>query len=85
MLEKVKLALRIKHTGLDEEITDLIKSAKSDLNISGVKNIIETDPLIIRAVIAYCKAEFDVENSDRYKLSYNSLKEHLALCGEYNG
>ena len=37
MLEKVKLALRIKSNSLDLEIQDLIESAKADLNISGVK------------------------------------------------
>lgn len=85
MLEKVKLALRIKHNALDDEINDLIESAKCDLRISGVKNISVTDVLIIRAVITYCKAEFDNENSERYRQAYSSLKEHLALCGEYNG
>ena len=43
MLEKVKLALRIKNNKLDDDITDLIDACKIDLSISGVKKIDETD------------------------------------------
>lgn len=58
MLEKVKLALRIKSIKLDDEIIDLIDSAKIDLSISGIKNIKEEDPLIQQAIKLYCKANF---------------------------
>lgn len=86
MLEKVKLALRIKSNSLDLEIQDLIESAKADLNISGVKNLDEEDPLIIKAVKTYCKANFGLDNKDseKYQKSYDMLKQHLSLCGEYN-
>lgn len=86
MLEKVKLALRIKSNSLDLEIQDLIESAKADLNISGVKNLDEEDPLIIQAVKTYCKANFGLDNkgSEKYQKSYDMLKQHLSLCGEYN-
>ena len=50
MLEKVKEALRITHTHLDDEIADLIESCKLDLSISGVSVIVENDPLILQAV-----------------------------------
>lgn len=86
ILEKVKLALRIKSNSLDLEIQDLIESAKADLNISGVKNLDEEDPLIIQAVKTYCKANFGLDNKDseKYQKSYDMLKQHLSLCGEYN-
>ena len=86
MLEKVKLALRIKSESLDIEITDLIEACKIDLRISGIKVINETDALIERAIIVYCKANFGLDNkdSDKYQNSYDSLKIHLALCGDYN-
>lgn len=86
MLEKVKLALRIKSNSLDLDIQDLIESAKADLNISGVKNLDEEDPLIIQAVKTYCKANFGLDNKDseKYQKSYDMLKQHLSLCGEYN-
>ena len=37
MLEKIKLALRIKSSVTDDDIKDLILAAKTDLSISGVK------------------------------------------------
>ena len=49
MLEKVKLALRIKSNKLDGEITDLIGACKIDLSIGGVRNINDDDPIIQRA------------------------------------
>ena len=86
MLEKVKLALRIKATSLDSEITDLIEACKIDLSISGIKVINDTDPIIQRAIIVYCKANFGLDNKDseKYQMSYDMLKQSLALCSDYN-
>lgn len=86
MLEKVKLALRIKNNKLDLEINDLIEACKVDLSISGVKKIKEDDPIIIRAVTIYCKANFGLDNKDseKYQKSYDLLKQSLKLCGDYN-
>lgn len=86
MLESIKLALRIKSSAFDSEINDLIESAKLDLKMSGIVNLIETDPLIIQAVKTYCKANFGLDNKDseKYQSSYNSLKYHLTLCDDYN-
>lgn len=86
MLEKVKLALRIKNNKLDFEINDLIESCKVDLSISGVRKIEEIDPIINRAIILYCKANFGLDNkdSDKYQKSYDLLKQSLSLCGDYN-
>ncbi len=89
MLEKIKKYLRISNNAFDEEINDLIETAKSDLIISGVtetKANDETDSLIIRAIIIYCKAHFGWNNPDSEKLqkSYDMLKIHLALSTEYN-
>ena len=86
ILEKIKLALRIHIDEFDEEINDLIESAKLDLHISGVLKINEDDPLIISAIKTYCKANFGLDNKDseKYQRSYEMLKAHLALCGDYN-
>ena len=58
MLEKVKLALRITTTAFDNEIEDLIAAALADLGIAGIINETQDDPLIIRAVVTFCKANF---------------------------
>lgn len=86
MLQKVKDGLRVTHSALDGEILDLIEACKIDLKISGVIKVEETDPLIIRAIIVYCKANFGFDNvaSEKFEKSYEMLKNHLALCGDYN-
>lgn len=88
MLEDVKLSLRINGTDLNIEVLDLIESAKADLTLSGinVSKVIDTDPLIKRAIILYCKTHFgyeDVNMSQRLEQSYISLKQHLGLSQEY--
>ncbi|PFE06777.1 head-tail connector protein [Bacillus cereus] len=88
MLEVVKKTLRVSHNALDDEIDDLIEAARTDLKLSGVsgfKSNDDTDPLIKRAIIMYTKANFisDVKESERFQLSYNMLKNHLTLAGDY--
>lgn len=89
LLDDARQALRIKTKILDNEIQDLIDAAKSDLMLSGVLqakiNNESNDPLIKRAIILYCKANFGLDNleSDKYQAAYNSLKTHLTLSIEY--
>lgn len=83
MLKKVKLALRINNNAYDEEITDLINACKKELELAGIapSNIVETDPIIIRIIIFYCKSNFGLDNdeSEKWLLSYESLKSFLCL------
>ncbi len=90
MLNSIKDSLRINGNDLDTEILDLIESAKADLILSGVHKdkVVDTDPLIKRAIIVYCKANFgydDVNMAERFEQSYISLKHHLTLSTEYTG
>lgn len=83
MLEKVKLALRIKTTAFDEEIQDLIAAALADLGIAGVIAA-EDDPLITRAVITYCKLNFgEPDNPERLQASYNEQKAQMQTATGY--
>lgn len=86
MFEKIKRNLRVSINAFDEDINDLIESAKSDMKSHGVKKIEDDDPLIIRAVDLYCKGHFYLDNKDseRYLESYQSLRDHLSLAGDYN-
>ena len=86
MLDKVKSALRVSGNFFDVEIQDLIDAAKLDLNISGVVKIDDNDALIQRAIIVYCKANFGYDNNEaeRFQKSYDMLKQHLSLAGDYN-
>jgi uncharacterized phage protein (predicted DNA packaging) len=88
LLDDVKVSLRVTNTSLDIEISDLIAAARLDLIQSGIssdKANMDTDPLIRRAIITYCKANFGYDNpeANRFSESYNMLKIHLALAGDY--
>lgn len=87
LIDDVKVYLRMTTTALDIEVQDLIDAAKDDLELSGVDplKIVDTDPLIKRAVIVYCKAHFGYDNPDHDKLlkAYDMLKNHLTLADDY--
>ena len=70
MLDQVKLALRISTTAYDSELTYLIEAAKLDMGIAGVVLPEDTDALVTRAIITYCKMSFGLpEDYDRLKRS----------------
>lgn len=97
MLNAVKLALRRTSNAFDNEIKGLISAAVQDLRNIGITQLPETidytaqtfgDPLIDRAVILYCKAEFgylDINEAKRFRDAYDYLKCALSLTGVYNG
>jgi hypothetical protein len=86
LIDDVKLALRINGTASNTEAADLIAAAKADLLLSGVTVTDETNALIKRAIIVYCKAQFGYDNpeADRFQQSYDMLKTHLALSQDYS-
>lgn len=88
MLADVKLALRATTDSLDSNITILIKAALADLRLAGVTGdtVIEDsdDPLIQRAVITYCCANFgQPDNYDDLKASYDEQKAQLCMATNY--
>ena len=87
MLNKVKLALRISNNAFDNELNDLISACKKELELSGIasSNIIDSDKMIIQAIIMYCKANFGYDNpeAERYTNSYNSIKTFLCTNDYY--
>lgn len=88
LIDDVKDALRISGSDLNTEVTDLINAAQSDLKLSGIlssKAASTTDPLIRRAVVVYCKANFGWDNpeAERFQKSYDMIKQHLCLSQEY--
>lgn len=84
MLEKVKMALRITTDAFNDELNDLIASALADLHLIGIVGI-ETDPLIRRAVITYCRMNFGApEDYDKLKASYDEQKAQLQIASRYH-
>lgn len=89
ILNDVKVALRVAATttAFDGEVQDLINAAIADLKLAGVTTAkaVDTDPLIKRAIVTYCKANFGYDNPDagRFWRSYESLKNHITLSADY--
>lgn len=88
LIDKTKLALRFDDTILDSDIQDTIDAAKADMLLCGIleSKIVETDFLILRAIKLYCKAEYstDDKESNRYRESYEMLRNHLSMSIDYN-
>lgn len=83
ILEKVKLSLRIVTDDFDEEITDLISAAQSDLMAAGVVPE-PIDNFVLMAIKTYCRANFgNPENYDRLKASYDEQKAQLSMRTGY--
>lgn len=87
ILEDVKRELRVKNTAFDSEIQSLIDASLLDLQIPQIarNKISESDPLIKRAIILYCKANFGLENpdSEKYQKAYDNLVQKLSLSLMY--
>lgn len=84
LLTAVKLALRVKTTSFDSEIEGLILASLDDLKVAGVAitaGTEQTDPLIVRAVTTYAKANFgEPDEYERLKASYDEQKAQLVTC-----
>ena len=85
-IEELKKAVRVKSREADSEIIELAKAAEMDLMIAGVVSKGEDDPLSHQAIKLYCKANYGYdEKTERFQQAYQSLKNSMALSGEYEG
>lgn len=83
IIEKLKKRLRVKSEDAEDEISDLIDAGKRELEIAGVYGEI-SDPVYYQATVLYCKAHFGYdEESERFRKAFNSLKDSMALSGDY--
>ena len=88
MLEKVKLALRISHNYLDEDISDTISIARAELIRSGVleeKANDDEDSLIVSAIKTYCLFVYSSDNTrvEGYRASWEYQLECLRKTSGY--
>ena len=90
LIDKVKVALRIAVNDYDAEIQDLIDAGLKDLGITDIKAALlteeDTEPLIERAVITYCKMNFGylaVDQYQKFKASYDEQKAQLLMSSAY--
>ena len=86
MLLKIKLALRIKHDALDEDIMADIDACLADLHLCGVIFPTEDDPLIANAVKLYCRSLHtdDPAKSAEWLRRYEALKGSLMMAEGYS-
>lgn len=83
-LAAVKMALRVSTTAFDNEISGLIDAALLDMGLAGVTNDDDTDALILRAVVTYCRLNFgQPDDYDRLKASYDEQKAQLGMATGY--
>ena len=86
LLYRVKHALRRPEMPEDmtQEVADLIDAALADLKQAGVSNMDTGDPLIRRAVITYCRANFwPGDDYAQLKASYDEQKAQLRMTTNY--
>ena len=88
LLADVKTALRVTTNDMDSDINILIKAALADLKLVGVTgttvNELTTDPLVQRAVITFCRANFgQPDDYEKMKASYDEQKAQLWMATNY--
>ena len=85
LLSKIKTALRISHTALDEDIQADIDACLADLDMCGVEYVETSDALIFNAVKLYCKASYtdDPAKGAEYLRRYDALKASLMMAEGY--
>lgn len=86
LCEMVKVRMRIKTAAFDDaEVLPLIGACLKELERVGVGTEID-DPLVIQAVVLYCKANFGFsDDQERYQKAYEALRDSMALSGDYGG
>ena len=90
LIDDVKLALRISHTKLDDEISDYIASAKEDMIRAGASEArvnAATSKLITTAIKVYVLARMvdDADMADKYQKSYEYQLDALRKSEDYSG
>lgn len=87
-IDDMRKAVRINHGKHNGEIADLVEAAKADLQLVGIiaaRTEDETDMLMKKAITAYVKAEFGLDNSDagKYRDAFENLKNRMSVSNYY--
>lgn len=83
MLNEIKLAMRITHNMLDDDIQRNINACLLDLERVGVDKT-NTTELVTKACELYCKWQDDyLGKGDQFQKNYEKLRDSMSLCGDY--
>lgn len=88
LLEKVMNAMRIDEDEHAEELQDLISAAKREIIEAGVSpdKVLDSDELIRRACITYCKAHFGYDDEKgKFEEAFQKMLIKIALLNSYKG
>lgn len=85
VIQRVKTALRISHTRLDEEIAAEIAVARGELIRAGVGGAAAAgeDPLIQEAVVTYCLYRMAPEENQKYHEAFVYQADNLRKSAKY--
>ena len=90
LLDDVKVACRVTSNAFNYELLDLIDAGFRDIGITDVSGDLltsrNTDPLIKRAILTYCRMNFGTVDTgvyDRLKASYDEQKSQLLMSSDY--
>lgn len=84
LLNKVKLARRIKTNAFDSQIEGLLDSWQIDMKVAGVEIPETLTPILETAAITYVALNFgDPDDYDRLKKSYDEQKGQLSTFTDY--
>lgn len=82
-----KTALRLTTNAFDDEIDNLINSAKIDLQHAGIKQEVACDDsnaLTRLSIISFVKLNFgSPDEYDRLKRAYDEFKKQLGMASDY--
>lgn len=93
VFERVKKAVGATDTYFDDQVNDAILSAIADMKRNAVIipneeiTVADTlgDPLLDRAVILYCRSEFNYDGeAERYRKAYDYILCSLSLSEGYH-
>lgn len=84
-VQKIKTALRISHSILDEDIKADIEACLLDLTVCGIIDPQETDALIYNAIKLWCRSLYtdDPAKGAEYLRRYEALKSCLMMAEGY--
>lgn len=85
MLTKIKTAVRISHSKLDDDVQADIDACLADLKLCGVVYAPDDDPLIFNAVKLYCRSLYttDPVKGAEFLKRYEALKACLMMAEGY--
>lgn len=88
LIDDIHVNLRLSTGDFDAaELEPLMAACRRDLELAGVAPAVandDSDPLIARAIVLYCKAHFGYgTDGERYKEAYDSIRRTLAHSQAY--